>query len=107
MARRFQDCARYDKLSGCWELEFWRLRGRKQAYGTSWFRLNAYWTSKRTTVSLAHGYFLKLSRLMASPGLEMVECDDAGNVTCLYVETEGSHLAGRSRVDIIVCALQS
>jgi hypothetical protein len=39
---------------------------------------------------------------MASPGLEVVECDDAGNFTCSYVETESLQPARRSRVDIIV-----
>ncbi|KAF2799044.1 DUF647-domain-containing protein [Melanomma pulvis-pyrius CBS 109.77] len=39
---------------------------------------------------------------MASSTLEVVECDDAGNITSSYVESGGSRHAEKSRVDIIL-----
>ena len=39
---------------------------------------------------------------MASQSFEIVEHDEAGNVTSSYIESLGPQIAGSSRVDIIV-----
>jgi hypothetical protein len=40
--------------------------------------------------------------IMAPTKMEIVERDEAGNITTSYVETSNGKLAGESRIDVIV-----